>query len=77
MLDITPVASRTLTLDTVRYALSVYEDSCGFVAFWECDHCLNSGHRTAVFPECDAAIRECEKAISKHHTKSHPIALEV
>lgn len=77
MSGVTAIVSHTLTLDDICYAFSVYQDAEGFMAFWECDHCQNSGHRTSVVLERDSAIRECEKAISKHHTKNHPVTVEV
>jgi hypothetical protein len=75
-MGVTEIVSRTLTLDGICYAFTVYQDGEGFMAFWECDICQNSGHRTGVGLACDSVIRECEKAISNHHTKNHPVGVE-
>ena len=69
MYDVEFVTSRALTLDDVRYALSVYQSPEGFMAFWECERCPNSAHRTDATPDRDQTIGECERAINCYHAR--------
>jgi hypothetical protein len=72
MYDVEFITSRALTLDDVRYALSIYQSKEGFMAFWECEDCPNSGQRTSAMTECDQAIEECKRAINNYHVRNHP-----
>jgi hypothetical protein len=72
MSDVEFITSRALTLDDVHYALSIYQSTEGFMAFWECEDRSNSGHRTNAATDCDQAIEECKRAINKYHVRNHP-----
>jgi hypothetical protein len=76
MSEVTFVTSRMITLDEVRYAFSIYKNVEGFTGFWECEHCPNPGSRTNAAKDRSGAITECDRAISKHHAKNHPAAVE-
>ena len=65
---------RSMTLDNVKYNVSVYRAPSSFMAYWECEGCRADNY----FPEEGSteteSLEKCVKQIELHHNAKHVAA---
>jgi hypothetical protein len=65
------VKSREFLLDEHTYSISIYHSDVGYIAFCDCHVCVNHNMRSEPKGDAEAAAKECEELIEKHHGDCH------
>ncbi len=68
------VRLRSMTLDDIKYNVSMYRSGPSYMAYWDCELCGSNNEIPEQGSSETEAIEKCVRQIEAHHNATHSTA---